>query len=269
MNLQEKVQQLSTQGYEFKMGEYISKGWEYFAKKPGHYIGFFALMMLMVMVAAFIPLIGSFAAQILSATLLVGIFVFSRNLKLNQTHNFDDFFKGFSSFGRIAVIQLIIFAFMLVIMLPAMIYGFTLFFKGIFGAVGNPDFYEPTNPGELFEMFDLQALIPLMIITYLFLIFIQTIYMFSTFITHFYQASPWTSMEASRKVIQKRFFHFLGLILLIVLINIVGVLCLFVGMLITIPLTYTTMYAAFDDIFKPDEGLGIELPDESFENRDN
>ncbi len=268
MNLQERVQQLTSNGYEFKFCEYFSKGWDLFGKKVGHYIGFFVLMMLMLMVSAFIPVIGGIASQLLGAVFLVGFFVFTRNIKYNQNPNFDDFFKGFSSFGRIAVVQLILLAFILVVMIPLIIFGFSIFFKGIIGAASNP-YYEPRNPAELFELFDLQALIPLMIITYIFLFFIQTIYMFSTAITHFYQSSPWQSMEASRKVIQKKFFHFFGLLIVIALINILGVICLFVGLLVTVPLTYTIIYAAFDDIFQPESAIGLEAPDESFENREN
>lgn len=266
MNLQEKVQHLTSNGYEFKFGHYLSKGWELFGKKPGHFIGFFVLTMLMSIVVAFIPLIGSIAAQILGAILMVGYYVFCQNIKLSTSPSFDDLFKGFSSFGRIAIIQLILLAFIIVIMLPLFIYGFSVFFSGIFSAIKDPMYYDPT-PAEVFQMFDFQALIPLMVITYLFLIFIQIIYMFAAPVAHFYQASAWQSMEASRKVIQKRFFHFFGLIIVLGLINILGVLCLFVGLLVTIPLTYTTMYAAFDDIFNPDENSGIEVPDESFEDR--
>jgi len=268
MTLQEKVQQLTSEGYEFKFGHYLSKGWELFGKKPGHFIGFFFLSMIMAIVAAFIPIIGSIAAQILGAVLMVGYYVFCRNIYLNTNPSFDDFFKGFNSIGRLAVIQLILLGFIIIIMLPLMIYGFSLVFKGVFSAMSHPEYYDPT-PMEMFSWFDLQALIPLMIITYLFLFFIQTIYMFAVPITHFYQASAWQSMEASRKVIQKRFFHFFGLIIVLALINILGVLCFFVGLMVTIPLTYTTMYAAFNDIFAPDANSGIAIPDESFERRDH
>ena len=50
MNIQGKVQDLTTNDYEFKFGEYFSRGWQLFGKKPMHYIGYFALTMLMLMV---------------------------------------------------------------------------------------------------------------------------------------------------------------------------------------------------------------------------
>lgn len=269
MNMQDKLQDLITNDYEFKFGEYFSRGWQLFGKKPGHYIGFFALTMLMIMVVAFIPVIGSIGAQILGGVLMVGFFVFSQNIQYNANPTFDDLFKPFSSFGKITIVQLIILGFTIVILMPILIFGFTSIFSGIFDIVQNADYYD-NNPGAVFEMFDLEAMIPLAIITYLFLFFIQTIYMFSNPIAHFFNVSAWESMEASRKIIQKKFFHFFGLIILLAIMNIAGAMCIFVGLFITIPLTYTTMYAAFDDILKPTEANnGSIANDDSFEKRDN
>lgn len=269
MNIQDKVQELTTNDYEFKFGEYFSRGWQLFGKKPGHYIGFFALTMLMIMVVAFIPLIGSIAAQVLGGVLLVGFFVFSQNVQYGRNASFDDLFKPFSSFGKITIVQLIILGFTIVIVMPLLIFGFTNFFSGFLDLVQNPDYYD-NNPSAVFELFDVEALIPLAIITYLFLFFIQTIYMFANPIAHFFNAQAWESMEASRKIIQKKFFHFFGLIILLAIMNIAGAMCIFVGLFITIPLTYTTMYAAFDDILKPTEADNDSLAnDNSFEKRDN
>ena len=63
----------------------------------------------------------------------------------------------------------------------------------------------------------------------------------------------WDSMEASRRVITKNWWWFLLLGLCLVLINIVGALCLLVGLLITVPASHLIMYSVFDDIMKPDE----------------
>lgn len=269
MNLQQKVNDLTTNNYEFKFGEYFTKGWQLFGKKPGHYLGFFALTMLMLMSVAFIPLVGSIAAQILGGILMVGFFLFSQNIQYNRNPSFDDLFKPFNSFGKISIVQLILLGFTILIILPLLVFGFSNFFSGFLDLVQNPDYYD-NNPMAVFELFDIQALIPLAIITYLFLIFIQTIYMFANPIAHFFNAKPWESMEASRKIIQKKFFHFFGLIILLAIMNIAGAMCIFVGLFITIPLTYTTMYAAFDDILKPLQNDNDSLTaDNSFEKRDN
>lgn len=268
MDLNSRVQQLTSENYEFKFGEYFSKGWEYFSAKIGLFIGFFVVNMLIVIASSLIPVIGGIASQFLAAILLVGYFIVCHAIKNDQQPSFDHFFKGFKSAGNIILVQLILFGFTIILIAPLMIYGFTTVFSAVIDASTNPYFSEPENPFELFRMFDLMAIIPLAIITYIFLAFMQTIYMYATTITHFYKSSPWASMEASRKVVQKKFFFFFGIIILIGLINILGAICLLVGLLFTVPLSYCIMYAAFEDIFKPTKEQGLTEVT-TFENRSN
>ncbi|MGD2181282.1 hypothetical protein [Lusitaniella coriacea] len=58
----------------------------------------------------------------------------------------------------------------------------------------------------------------------------------------------WSAMETSRKIITKQWFLFFALYLLLSLINIAGLLLCGVGLLVTIPVTYGTIIAAYDDI---------------------
>lgn len=268
MNLNEKVQLLTSNGYEFKFGKYLSDGLDYFKTQAGYFIGFFVVSILMIMVAGFIPVIGTFASQILSATLLVGYFIAARKIKQGNSITFEDFFKGFSSIGQISIIQLILFGFSLVLLMPLLIYGFSVMFSGIIDGIKDNSFDDNISPQELFELFSVDGLIPLFIITIILLMFMQTIYSFAAVNAHFFKASAWESMEASRKVIQTKFFHFFGLIVVIALINLLGVLCLFIGLLVTVPMSYTIMYAAFDDIMNPDEESNL-IDDDAFENRSN
>lgn len=269
MNLSERVKLLTTEGFEFKTSKYLSDGFNYFKAQAGYFIGFCIVSLLMVIVASFVPIIGGIASQILSLTLLVGYYVAARNIKHGENVSFDDFFKGFSSIGQISIIQLILFGFTLVLLMPLFIYGFSMLFSGILEGINENLFEDNLSPSELIELFNIDGLIPLFIITFLLLMFMQTVYSFAAVNAHFFNASAWDSMEASRKVIQSKFFHFFGLILIIVLINLLGIICLFVGLIITIPLSYNIMYAAFDDIMQPDDNESIESEENTFESRDN
>jgi len=60
--------------------------------------------------------------------------------------------------------------------------------------------------------------------------------------------SAWEAMEASRKIITKQWFVFLGFGFIIALIGISGVIALGVGALYTIPFIYCASYAAFNDV---------------------
>lgn len=58
----------------------------------------------------------------------------------------------------------------------------------------------------------------------------------------------WEAMEASRKLITRHWFNWLGLLLVLGLLNIVGLLCFGIGVFITIPLTLCTLAVAYADI---------------------
>lgn len=58
----------------------------------------------------------------------------------------------------------------------------------------------------------------------------------------------WEAMEASRKLITRHWFNWLGLLLVLSLLNIVGLLCFGIGVFITIPLTLCTLAVAYADI---------------------
>lgn len=58
----------------------------------------------------------------------------------------------------------------------------------------------------------------------------------------------WEAMEGSRKIITKSWFSFFALLIVLGLINLVGLLLLGLGLLVTIPVTICTMAVAFKDI---------------------
>jgi len=60
----------------------------------------------------------------------------------------------------------------------------------------------------------------------------------------------WDAMEYSRKLITKKWWNILGLLLLLFLINLAGAMVFLVGLLFTVPITYCAIYAAFEDIIK-------------------
>ncbi|MFQ5568810.1 MAG: hypothetical protein ACE5G0_03990 [Rhodothermales bacterium] len=65
----------------------------------------------------------------------------------------------------------------------------------------------------------------------------------------------WEAMETSRKIVTKSWFPIFGLILLLGLLNLLGMIALCIGILVTAPITSCAMAAAYDDI------IGIESTD--------
>ncbi|MFT6996850.1 MAG: hypothetical protein ACJAQ4_000595 [Cryomorphaceae bacterium] len=58
----------------------------------------------------------------------------------------------------------------------------------------------------------------------------------------------WESIKTSVKLVTKKWFHFFALIILLGIFNIIGVLFLVVGLLITFPVSYCILYAVYKDI---------------------
>lgn len=91
-------------------------------------------------------------------------------------------------------------------------------------------------------------------------IYLGVAYSFTTALIVDRKFDFWEAMETSRKVITKRWFSFFGFVVVLVLINIVGVLLLGVGVLITFPLTACAIAAAYQDILGLSPTSMIEDP---------
>ena len=166
------------------------------------------------------------------------------------------YFAGFSALYIIANITIARF--------PFLFFSFTLlcnvFIAGYYIVANAIIRNEKLSFDKFFEGFKL--IIPLLLSNLLITIFIATgllflvipgiylsiAYLFTVPFITFFNMEVWEAMEASRKIITKNFWPFLGLILIIALINILGAILMGIGLIFTIPLTHCILYAAFEDI---------------------
>ncbi|GAB4323972.1 MAG: hypothetical protein OHK0047_08120 [Leptolyngbyaceae cyanobacterium] len=86
-------------------------------------------------------------------------------------------------------------------------------------------------------------------------IYLAVAYMFALPFAVAQRMDFWTAMEASRKLITKNWFSFFGFALVLFLMNVAGALLLGVGLLVSIPLSFCAIAAAYADIV----GLGSDL----------
>ncbi len=73
-------------------------------------------------------------------------------------------------------------------------------------------------------------------------------YIFSMLFGLFGGFDFWTSMEYSRRLVHTNWWKFFGFILVLFLVNIAGILALGVGLLVTVPLTYLSIYVLFEEL---------------------
>jgi len=211
MNLNDTVEKLNREGYQFNLEKYFMQGFELFKKEAGLFIGFTVVSILMSLIAGVIPVVGRVLQTIIMSIVNLGYFYVARKIKNGKAVTFEDFFKPFNAFGDIIGVALVVFLLTILATLCLIIPG----------------------------------------------IYLGIAWMFAVPIAYFYKPSLWGSMEASRIIITKNWWWFLVLILSVLVLNILGAICLLVGLLVTIPVSQLIFYAVFDDIFKLDEGENL------------
>lgn len=79
-------------------------------------------------------------------------------------------------------------------------------------------------------------------------IYLAVGYLFAMLMGIFGGLDPWSAMEWSRKLITRNWWRFFGLMLVLVAINMLGILLLGLGLLVTFPLTFLVLYVIFEDL---------------------
>lgn len=80
------------------------------------------------------------------------------------------------------------------------------------------------------------------------MLIVQIGFSFSQYILVFGKKGAIEAITLSFKIIWKNFVSFFLFFIVLFLINILGLICLGVGLLYTIPLTFCALYAAYDSI---------------------
>ena len=94
-NNESRLEKSLSEGYEFKMGKYISAGFDIFKKEPWLLMGFLVVNIVISMVASSIT---SVLSAVVSVPLSVGFFIFANKVSTGRNAQFGDFFGGFKSF---------------------------------------------------------------------------------------------------------------------------------------------------------------------------
>lgn len=243
---QNRVQRLLDEGYNFNLGQYISDGFSLMQKNMGGFIGFIVLVMVIAIAMNFIPLV-SVLGTFVTTPLMAGLYLVAKKVKNDEYNEFGDFFKGFDFIKPLAIMILITFALYLVAMIPFGVYmGVSL--APLFADIGSID---PEDPAFILELFS-NINFGLAFLLMLPIIYLGIAWSWATFFILFHKMSAWEALEASRKIITKKFFMFLLFGFVVGIIAAAGMIAFFIGLLFTMPAMMLANFAAFADIV----GLG-------------
>jgi hypothetical protein len=202
--------------YEVHTDNYLNTGWGIFKLYPVGFIGFsiielISITIYLILWAKFSPLLG-FLFEVAMTPLYMGTFIVSAKLLQRQPCLFGDFFSGFHYFKPLVIIG---------------------FFYGIIDLI---DYFFPQQTLAI-----ILSIIALLLFT--------TVYFFTPLLIIDRRLDWWTAMEKSRRTVQRRPLQILRLNLLFTLIALGGIIALGVGFLVTLPLVFCAITAAYADIF--------------------
>jgi uncharacterized membrane protein len=80
-------------------------------------------------------------------------------------------------------------------------------------------------------------------------IYLLIAYMFASYLVVDRRLDFWPAMQLSRRTVHPRWFGYFAFALLVILLNLAGAIALGVGLLVTIPLSFCAVTAAYADLF--------------------
>ncbi len=91
-------------------------------------------------------------------------------------------------------------------------------------------------------------------------IYLVVAYIFASTLVIDRRLDFWAAMEMSRRTVTPRWFSYFVLVLLLTVLNLVGALPLGLGLLVTIPVSFGAMTAAYRDLFGFNSDYSQEVP---------
>jgi hypothetical protein len=216
----------------FAIGDVVARAWTAVSGNLLPAVGITALAYLAMVIAGFIPCLGSIINIVVQGPILGGLYIYF--LKLLRTNNatFEDALSGFSMFLPLLLYTIVSSLLLVFAMVPSGI----IFFVGAW-------------LGEQNEVLGFLVMAVAGIVAFVPLVYLAVSWVFSVPLIVDKRFDFWPAMELSRKVVAKRFFNVFGLLIVSFGIVLAGALALCVGIFVAAPLCLAALAAAYDDLF--------------------
>lgn len=252
-------------GYRIDIGSTISKSWETFKAFAGGFIGYLILLGGALFIINLIPganVIGS----LMQSAFWAGFAVVAHSIAMGETPDFNNFFNGArKNINRYMLASFLSGLIALVFILPFIVLMVKLLFN-------DPEFEDIARYATQEEMsrYMIEVLPTYVWVVFaigMFLVIMVTVlFLFVPHFIYFYELSATQALGASYRLILKNYGSMFGLFIVLALINLLGILCLGLGLLVTVPVTLIAIYHAFatlsglyDNTDKDDEGKHLIL----------
>ena len=222
------------------IGDCLRQGWQVYRQDPWRITGIIVIVFVAQFLLNSIPIAGALFAFLLNGPILGGVYFFCMQAIHGQTHGLQDVTSTIKErflpcFLATTVSSLLAFAPLLVALIPA---------AGLFAASGVVMEELVKHPNLI-----LGIGLPLLAGT-LAMFYLLICWSFAVPIAACTNTDFWEALKLSWRGVRKNFWAYFGLLLALGLINLIGILCLVVGLFVTIPFTFLATMVAYEQIFR-------------------
>jgi len=218
--------------------ECIKGGWELIKSQYWLFVG---MTVVGIIIGSVVPL------GILMGPMMCGLYLALFKTRRGEPIEFGLLFKGFDYFGDAVIATLLHMVPIVLVVVPAYI----LMYVGMFAIIGiSANGNGEPNPGALFGFFGFLMIFWLVVV--ILLILLSVIFTFAYPLIVDRRLSGLNAVKLSIRAAMGNFWRLLGMLLLTGLLNFVGVLFCYVGVLFVMPITFAAIAKAYEQVF----GLG-------------
>ena len=221
---------------------WVAEGWRLFARAPLMWVISIVVLFIVMIVMNFVPLLGGIAFQVLQAVIWAGFIAACRSIETGGEFEIEQLLAGFRRhFGGLLLVGVIF----TVLSLAIVIAWFGVAGFQILGAAmsGDPEAVRQALLGSII-MAVLGALIAAAVAVPL-----LAAYWFAPALVFMHGLGPAAAMKASLRESFRNFIPFLVYGVVMLVLAIVAMIPFGLGMLVYIPLTITSAYACYRDIY--------------------
>lgn len=217
---------------------WIVSGFELFKKAPGIWIVLMIILFAIVLVLAFIPLLGSIATALLLPVFTGGIMLGCQSLARGGTLEINHLFAGFKTqTGSLVVVGALALGASIVAMLPMIV----IMGAGMFFGASRGDTAGMAAMGGTFMIAWLVTM-ALMVLVYMALWFAPALVVFRG-------VAPVDSLKQSFAACLKNVVPFLIYGIVVMVASIIAAIPLGLGLLVLLPVISASIFTAYQDIF--------------------
>lgn len=225
---------LEARDYDLNIGDCLGSAWRMLMANFWLIVGGAFLVLVCATAISMVPIAGLIASLVLSQVFYGGLYYFYIKLSRGEPTSIGDAFSGFSrSFGQLVLLSIVYNILISIVVIPV-----------VLPAIGMALWaWQPV------------VMVPLMMVFAIPAIYLSIGWLFASMLVIDRGLEFWDAMELSRKVVSRHWFKVLWFAIVVVVVGISGMLVLFVGMLVTLPLFFASMAHAYETLF-PRDGHG-------------